>query len=58
MWLLAKTPIKVADNTIVGEGDPPFELDDAAGAELLALGAAEETDAPAPAPKGKAKADA
>jgi hypothetical protein len=58
MWLKAKTPIKVADNTIVGEGDPPFELDDAAAAELLALGAADETDAPAPAPKGKAKADA
>ena len=56
MWLLANTPIKVMDTAgvacIKGETDPAFEIDAATGAELLALGAAAQVDAPAanPAP--------
>lgn len=54
MWLKAKTPIKVAPGQIVQEGDPAFELDDQAAADLLKIEAAEEAPAPAPpAPPAK-----
>lgn len=60
MWLKALTPIKVlptgkdARARIVRDGDPAFEIDDEAGAELVASGAAQEVAAPAPAAGAKA----
>ena len=50
MWIKALGPIKVlgADSKTartVGEGDPPFEIDDDAGDELVALGAGAELSA-------------
>lgn len=46
MWIKAKTPIKLSPKDVRGEGDPPFEVDDVDGKELIAIGAAEEVAAP------------
>ena len=53
MWLQALTRIKTlpegknAKPVVLDETSPPFELDDDAGAELVAGGAAKEVPAPA-----------
>jgi len=51
MWMQAVTPVKIINAKgvarIVGPEDEPFEVDDDTGAELVALEAAVEVDAPA-----------
>jgi hypothetical protein len=46
MWLKAKTPIRYANDKPTAKVGDKFEVSDADAAELVACGAAEETDAP------------
>jgi hypothetical protein len=51
MFIQAKTPIKIAADTVINEDSPPTEVDDKTGAELVKIGAADEVEAPAPKSK-------